>query len=274
MRDACFRISSHMVSSFAKERAFFGVSALLFAGSAAITVAWCTSMSAMGGMQMPGGWTMSMVWMRMPTQTWPGVAAVFVGMWIVMMMAMMLPSLVLMLRQYRGVVGPSHERRLGELTVIVGVAYFAVWTAFGMTAFALGIALSTIEMQHQSLARGAPIAAGVVVLIAGFLQFTPWKTHHLACCKEAPDRDSMLPASAGNAWRHGLRLGFHCSLCCAGLMSILLVLGVMNLGAMAAVAAVITIERLAPAGERIEHGIGAIVVGTGVFLIAQAAGLG
>jgi predicted metal-binding membrane protein len=263
-----------MFLSRAEERVFCGISALLFAGSAAVTVAWSTSMSAMGGMQMPGGWTMSMVWMRMPAQTWPGVAAVFIGMWIVMMMAMMLPSLVLMLRQYRAVVGPSNERRLGGLTAIVGVAYFVVWTAFGIAAFALGVASSTMEMQHPSLARGAPIAAGVVVLIAGFLQFTSWKTHHLACCKDFPDRDRMLPASAGSAWRHGLRLGFHCSLCCAGLMSILLVLGVMNLGAMAAVAAVITIERLAPAGERIEHGIGAIVVGTGMFLIAQAAGLG
>ena len=54
------------------ERAFFGVSALLFAASAAATVVWCASMSATGGMPMPGGWTMSMAWMRMPGQTWTG----------------------------------------------------------------------------------------------------------------------------------------------------------------------------------------------------------
>ena len=58
------------------ERAFLGVSALLFAASAAVTIVWCTSMSAMGGMPMPGGWTMSMTWMRMPGQTWPGAAGV------------------------------------------------------------------------------------------------------------------------------------------------------------------------------------------------------
>ena len=51
------------------EQAFHAVSALLFALSAAITVAWCGSMSAMGEMSMPGGWTMSMAWMRMPGQT-------------------------------------------------------------------------------------------------------------------------------------------------------------------------------------------------------------
>ena len=75
------------------------------------------------------------------------------------------------------------------------------------------------------------------------------------------------------AWRHGLRLGLHCSHCCAGLIVILLVIGVMDLRAMAAVTAAITVERLAPAGERIARVIGAVVVVAGLFLIARAAGL-
>ena len=90
-----------MVSERASQRAFFGVSALLFAASAAVTIVWCASMSAMGEMPMPGGWTMSMAWMRMPGQTWTGAAASFLGMWIVMMVAMMLPSLVPMLWRRR-----------------------------------------------------------------------------------------------------------------------------------------------------------------------------
>ncbi len=80
-----------MASERASQHAFFGVSALLFATSAALTIAWCEFMSAMGEMPMPGGWTMSMAWMRMPGQTWPGAAASFLGMWVVMMVAMMLP---------------------------------------------------------------------------------------------------------------------------------------------------------------------------------------
>src|SRR5262249_56955394 len=64
--------------------------AVLFAASAAATVAWARSMS--GGMPMPGGWTMSMVWMRMPGQGWTGAAATFLGMWLLMMVAMMLPA--------------------------------------------------------------------------------------------------------------------------------------------------------------------------------------
>src|SRR5207244_2176109 len=134
-------------------RAFFGVSALLFAASAAVTIVWCASMSEMGGMPMPGGWTMSMAWMRMPGQTWPGAAASFLGMWIVMMMAMMLPSLVPMLWRFRQAVGRTGETRLARLTVLVGIGYFFVWTVFGMTVFPLGVALATVEMQRPALAR-------------------------------------------------------------------------------------------------------------------------
>ena len=260
-----------MASERASQQAFLGVSALLFAASAALTIAWCESMSAMGEMSMPGGWTMSMAWMRMPGQTWPGAAASFLGMWVVMMVAMMLPSLVPMLWRYRQAV--TRDTRLGRLTAIVGVGYFLVWTVFGMAAFPLGVALAAIEMQQPALARAVPMAVGDAVLIVGALQFTAWKARHLACCREAPVRGRMLQASAGMAWRHGLRLGLHCSHCCVGLMAILLVIGVMDLRAMAVVAAGITAERLAPAGERVARAIGGVVVGTGLLLIARAAGL-
>jgi predicted metal-binding membrane protein len=144
-----------MASERASQRAFFGVSALLFAASAAVTIVWGASMSAMGGMPMPGGWTMSMAWMRTPGQTWPGAAAAFLGMWAVMMVAMMLPSLVPMLWRYRQAVGGTGETRLGPLTALVGVGYFCVWTVFGMAAFPLGVALAAVEMQQPALARAS-----------------------------------------------------------------------------------------------------------------------
>jgi len=167
-------------------------------------------------------------------------------MWVVMMVAMMLPSLVPMLWRYRQAVGSTGEARRARL--------------------------AAVEMQQPALARAVPIAVGVVVLIAGALQFTACKARHLACCRVAPGRGPTLPADAGTAWRHGLRLGLHCSYCCGGLMVILLVIGVMDLRAMAVVAAAITVERLA--GERVARAIGAVVVGAGLFLIARAAGLG
>jgi len=263
-----------MASARTSDRALFAVLALLFAASAVVAIAWCASMSSMSGMPMPGGWTMSMAWMRMPGQTWPGAAASFLGMWTVMMVAMMLPSLVPMLWRYRESVAGAGKARLGRLTALVGAGYFFIWTAVGLAAFPLGVALAAIEMQQPALARAVPIAAGVVVLIAGALQLTAWKAHYLACCRGTAGYDRTLPANASTAWRHGLRLGLHCSCCCAGPMAILLVIGVMDLRAMAVVAAAITIERLGPAGERIVRAIGVVIIGAGLFLIVRSAGFG
>src|SRR5262249_43816649 len=113
------RFSQRMAFDRTTERGLLGGAALLFAARAAGPIVWCTSMSAMAEMPMPGGWTMSMAWMRMPGQTWPCAAASFLGMWVVMMVAMMLPSLVPMLRRYREAVGRTGETRLGRLSVLV-----------------------------------------------------------------------------------------------------------------------------------------------------------
>lgn len=207
-------------------------------------------------------------------QTWPGAAASFLGMWVVMMVAMMLPSLLPMLRRYRRAVGRPGATRLGPLTALVGLGYFVVWTAFGMAAYPLGVALASVEVWLPALARAVPIAAGLAVLAAGAFQFTACKAHHLACCREAPAPAGAPAADARTAWRHGLRLGLHCTGCCAGLMAILLVIGVMDLRAMAVAMAAITIERFALAGERVARAIGAVAVAGGVLLIARAGGLG
>ncbi|MGA9867758.1 MAG: DUF2182 domain-containing protein [Acetobacteraceae bacterium] len=221
---------------------------------------------------------MPMAWMRMPGQmcgqNWPGAAASFLGMWVVMMGAMMLPSLVPMLRRYRQAVGGTGETRLARLSALVALGYFLVWTLFGMAAFPLSVAPAAIAMRLPALAGAVPIALGVVVLIAGALQFTAWKARHLACCREAPGRGHSLPADAATAWRHGMRLGLHCCSCCAGLTATLLAVGIMDPRAMTVVTAAITAERLAPAGERVARGVGAIAVGAGMLLVARAAGLG
>src|SRR4051812_45268075 len=202
--------SGAMTNTRSADRAFSGVLALLFMVSTAGTIVWCASMSAMGGMPMPGGWTMSMAWMRMPGQSWPSAAAMFLGMWVVMMVAMMLPSLAPMLWRYRQTVAGASERRLRRLTTLVGVGYFFVWTLVGALVFPLGFALAAIQMRQPALARAAPLAAGLVILIAGVLQFTRWKLRHLACCRKTAVC-SPLPEDDSAAWRYGVRLGLHCA---------------------------------------------------------------
>src|SRR5581483_7524541 len=111
--------------------AFLCASAVLFLISSTMTIIWCGSMSAMDEMPMPGGWGMSMTWMRMPEQTWLGMGASAVGMWLVMMLAMMLPCLVPMLVRYRRTI-ETGGRPLGQLTALVGAGYFFVWALFGV----------------------------------------------------------------------------------------------------------------------------------------------
>lgn len=219
---------------------------------------------------MPGGWTLSMAWMRMPGQSWLGAAASFLGMWVVMMVAMMMPSLVPLLWRYRQAVARAGAARLGRLTVLVGAGYFAVWTLFGLCAFPLGIALAEVAMRLPAAARTVPIAVGAVVLIAGLLQLTAWKARQLHCCRQTPGR-SGAPADCVSAWRHGVRLGVYCCCCCCGMTVSLLVIGVMDLRAMAVTTAAVSVERLA--GERVARAIGAAATAAGLVLIARKAGL-
>ena len=259
-----------MTSERTSQQAFFGTSALLFLTSAAVTTVWCGSMSSIREMPMPGGWTMSMTWIPMLGQTWLGTIASFVAMWVVMMVAMMLPSLVPTLWRYRRTLENNGETSLNWLIAVAGIAYFLVWTVFGIVLFPLGATLSEIEMHRPALARVVPIAVGMVVVVAGALQFSAWKVLHLVNCRKVLGHKRMLPANAGNACRHGLHLGLHCTYGCAGFTAILLVVGVMDLRVMALVTAAITAERLAPNGERIARAVGAVVVGIGLLLIARA----
>jgi predicted metal-binding membrane protein len=241
----------------------------LFVASAAGTIYLCDSMS--GGMPMAGGWTMSMAWMRMPGQTWLGTAASFMGMWIVMMAAMMLPSLAPMLLNYRRSLRVLDDTHLEGLTALAGAAYFLVWTLFGAVAYPLGAALAAAEMHWSGFAQRVPLATGSVLLLAGCVQLTRWKARQLEHCRNpAACRRSPPPSDARSTWQHGWHLGVRCSLCCSPFMLILLGAGVMNLGLMAILTAAITIERLVPQPKLVSLIAGFIITATAAFVIVRA----
>ncbi len=250
------------------ERTFLAAAALLFVMSAAATLWWCGSMS--GGMPMPGGWTMSMAWMRMPGQTWHTAAASFMAMWVLMMVAMMLPSLVPMLSRYRRAVRVRDERRLATLTAVLGAGYFFTWTVFGAAVYPLGVVLAAAEMRSSALARCVPVATGVVLLLAGGVQLTAWKRRALGHCRDGGCGRS-LAADGRTAWWHGVDLGAHCWLCCSGLMAAMLVTDTMDVRTMALIATAVSVERLAPKPELIARTTGVLLVAIGVFAIARAA---
>jgi predicted metal-binding membrane protein len=248
-------------------RRFLGGAALLFMISAVITVYWGASMAAMGDMSMPGGWSMSMMWMRMPGQSWLGTAVTFLGMWLVMMAAMMLPSFAPTLWRYRQSVGTKRGVRLNWLMILVTAGYFFVWTLLGLIVFLAGAGFAAVEMQSTALAQSAPALAGLVVLGAGALQLTRWKAQRLAHCRGMPECGCRAVANSASAWRYGLRMGLQCSYCCAGFTAVLLAIGVMDLRAMAAVTLAISLERLAPVGVRVARAIGVAVIALGLAMI-------
>src|ERR1700676_1241667 len=128
-----------------------------------------------GGMVMPGGWTMPMMWMAMPGQSLAGAAIAFLLMWQAMMLAMMLPSSWPTPELYSRVARHTGHRHPMLNTVVAGVGYFTVWGAFGAIAFAAGFEISRATMLSPQLSRWIPVAAGVSLVLAGIWQLTPLK---------------------------------------------------------------------------------------------------
>ena len=253
------------------------VAVAVFLASAAVVVAWCASMAA-APMRMAGGRTMSMAWMRMADQSWPGACASFLAMWTAMMVAMMTPSFARMAHRWRrsvvraggraagaaGATGAAGSVPARHLIAVLAAGYLAVWTLVGVVLYPAGVALAAAEMRWPALAAQIPLASAVVVVAAGCVELTPWKARQIWCCKDAPCCRVARPADARRAWRDGLALGRHCALCCAPLMAILVVAGVMDLGAMALVTAAITYERYAVDPTRSARVVGVLAIAIGV----------
>jgi predicted metal-binding membrane protein len=115
-----------------------------------------------------------------------------------------------------------------------------------------------------------PIAAGLALLIAGLVQMSAWKSRQLACCARPPACRAAARANLSNAWRQGVRLGLRCVLCCAPLMTVLVVFGVMDLRVMTLVTAAIAVERATPAGPQAARLIGGMIVIAGAAMLAGA----
>lgn len=204
---------------------------------------------------MAGG--MAMVWTPMPGETWAGSGGRFVAMWLVMMVAMMLPPLVPVLSSFRP----------GRLAALAGAGYFAVWALFGAIVYALGGAVVRAELARPAVARLVPLAAGAALLVAGAVQVSTWKARQLVACRTCRAPESRSGAAS---FVHGVRHGASCTLCCLGLMAVLVVGGMMNIAVIAAVAVAIAVERLGPRPDIIARAIGVTVMVTGVGVLVRA----
>lgn len=250
---------------------FFGTSGLLFAAATVATIISCASMATMGAVPMAGSWLLSGIWLPLCGQSWLETAACFIGMWFVMMVAMMLPSLAPVLWCYRLAALEAGACRPGWLAALAGTGYFIVWTGFGLLVFLVGAALAQIALQLSSLARLGPTVGGFVILIAGLSQFSRCKTRLLADCREASGAFPAHP-SAMTALGGGAALGLRCGLSCIAPMTVLIAGGLMDLLLMLCVTLSVTAERLMPPEMRIAQATGVMTGAAGLLLLAQALG--
>jgi predicted metal-binding membrane protein len=237
---------------------FIAVCVLAFVASLAATAYFCRSMCS--EIQMPGGWRMSMMWMRMPGQTWAASAISFLLMWQAMMVAMMLPSALPMFLRTR--------RRRASLSCMAS-GYFAIWLAAGVGIYALGTAFAAVAMRLELFSRAVPWLLCASLIAAGAIQFTRWKMTHLLRCR-SPFGCAISCPQDETSFRLGCKQGTACCLCCAGPLTMQLALGIMNPVVMIVVAIVITAEKLLPRPVIIARlvGLSAMTAGVASFCVA------
>ena len=241
---------------------------VVFIASAAATLYFCRTMG--GGMEMPGGWTMSMMWMPMPHQSWIAAAAMFLGMWLAMMVAMMLPSALPMLLMYRRVLTFRGSPRAIDIP-LMACGYFLVWLGLGAAAYGAGVLVSWGAMRSPTLSRAIPVTSGAALALCGLYQLTRWK---VACLRQCRDPLALiaghLDRRGPSPWRLGIHHGLFCAGCCWALMLTQLVLGMMNLVVMVIVASVIATEKLLPRWHLVSRAVGMAAIAAGVVLFARS----
>lgn len=197
-------------------------------------------------------------------------SAMMALMTVAMMAAMMLPSIAPTLWRYHRHLRAMRLPRAGERTTLFAVGYASVWTAIALALLAASAGLSPVGMPSPVHPPSMPWLAGAVVLGAGALQRSRWKATRLHRCRQACATALAVETKVVAAWREGWRLGVECGLSCAAPMAILVVAGLMDVRMMVVITAVVTAERLAPAGARIARLTGALALVAGSAMCVRA----
>ncbi len=187
-------------------------------------------------------------------------AALFLGMWITMMVAMMFPTVAPIVLLHRLVM---RRRRAGPApTVAFTSGYLAVWSALGVVPLGVLYAFRSAAEPSSGLGR----AAGLVLVLAGGYQFSRWKDTCLRACRSPMTFLATHDFGSGKigAFRAGVVHGLYCAGCCWALMAVLFVVGLMNLVWMAVIAAVFLAEKTWRHGVVLTRVVGTAVVALGV----------
>lgn len=193
-------------------------------------------------------------------------------MWWIMMIAMMVPSAAPMILLYARVY--RHAQEAEETSAVAPTATFAAgyllaWLLFSFLATGLHFALEQSGFVHRMTMWSTTAAlSGSFLVVAGLYQFSPWKNRCLHHCRSPVSfLSTHWRKSRAGALRMGLDHGLYCVGCCWSLMLLLFVGGVMNLVWIAALAAIVLLEKLHRSGRLVARGAGAMLTAAGVFLL-------
>ena len=191
----------------------------------------------------------------------------FLGLWVLMMAAMMLPSVtpvaVLWSRLISG--ASTGAGRVARISSFLG-GYLLAWAACGAVAFAALAGSGRLVTASPEAAKWLGVA---IFVAAGSYQFTPWKDLCLRGCRSPVGALMYYIGFTGRSRdvRVGLHHGATCVGCCWGLMILLIAVGVMNVLVMAAVAVVILVEKLWRYGKPFGQAAGIALIAIGVLAI-------
>jgi predicted metal-binding membrane protein len=199
-------------------------------------------------------------------------ALLMVGMWALMMAAMMLPGAAPTILLVAALA--RRQEAQGQAPMRAGVfawGYLAVWTSFSIAAAALQWALDQMAMLTSDMAVASAMVAGLIVAVAGVYQWTPLKRACLTHCRSPIDAITHYwRAGVFGAFSAGVRHGLYCLGCCAVLMGLLFAGGIMNLAWIAGITVLVLAEKVAPGGQILSRAIGAALVIWGGVAIAFA----
>ncbi len=205
----------------------------------------------------------------------PGDLGFWVTAWVVMMAAMMFPSIAPMVVMHARI--EQGKRRQGRevqagTTVLFVAGYLLTWTAAGLVGYTIIQAGQASSLDFLAWDRAGPYVAGGVIVAAALYQLTPLKDVCLRHCRSpmAFLLGHWQPGRAG-ALRMGVEHGAWCVGCCWALMAALFALGVMSIGWMVLIAALIATEKLLPWKAVANRGIAVllVVLGLGVAFVPE-----
>ena len=239
-----------LAPAYAAARARLGLVVLLFVFAG---VGWWWTINEMRGMY---------------AGPWSGLGSLgwFIGVWVVMMGAMMLPAVAPTVALYARMT----RRRSPTWPLLFTIGYLLDWAVAGLLTFGVGKLIGWAAGSSVTWDRAGQDLAGATVIAAAIYQLTPLKEACLGKCRSPLGLllGSWRDGPAG-ALRMGARNGFWCLGCCWALMAALFALGVMSIEWMALVAALITVEKTVPAPRVATYGTAALLLVLGILLLVD-----